>query len=55
LAGSNLTVTNTKAYNQGGAFYISGTSVNTMNLDMFSIKNTSADADGGMMFLNNSG
>jgi hypothetical protein len=46
-------VTNTHAYQDGGTFYVLGTSVQTLNIDGMIISDTKAERNGGMMYLDN--
>ena len=48
-----MTVTNSYAYNNGGTFYIMGTAVSTIKLDLLSVTTTYAEKLGGMMYVDN--
>jgi len=53
MSALNITITDSSAQNNGGAFYISGTSSNTLDFDSITITNTKSDKIGGTFYISN--
>jgi hypothetical protein len=53
LTQTTITISNSKAYNNGGTIYITGTTANTIALDSLTITNTNALGNGGTVYVSN--
>ena len=53
LVQSGISISNSKAYWNGGAFYVSGTTTQTLDISTITVTTTWASNFGGMMYVDN--